>query len=203
MRYKELLKENNELDIDQAIAYIKANCSDAINAFKKVQYVLARGFPSNQRSPTGIIQGYPRPDRRPLDSTLEAQILVDDLLSAAGFKALRSNSLFCAPRYYISVAPSNYIVFPNNGFKFTCSLDLNDMAYDFPLVDDNRIEYKETIRTLNFIIPEDFIEKYGFINNDFGKALTSGNEIYILGNYTAIKADKLGDPLVLLNKIYN
>jgi len=107
-------------------AYIEQNCDEFLKSAIAENKFLYRG---QNDAKSLIFVGYPRDNREPKDSNLDAQKLMDKYLKLKGFKALRSNSIFTSSDY---MQASNfgkvYAIFPKNGFTFTWSTKHDDIV---------------------------------------------------------------------------
>ena len=102
-------------------------CSESIAACREAGDFLYRGI-SLLNAEYDIFLGRPRKNRRATDTSIELQQEWDKLFTAAGFSALRSNSIFCAGGIDTAVSyGSAYIIFPINGFSFTWSPKIYDL----------------------------------------------------------------------------
>ena len=100
-------------------SYIEKNCGEFLSHLQSTQRFLFRG---QDESSSPVFVGYPRADRKPKDSSKDAQKLCDTYLKLEGFKALRSNSIFTTTdRGQASNYGRVYAIFPKDGFKFTWS----------------------------------------------------------------------------------
>ena len=109
-------------------SYIDKNCSDFLKVAKQTKKLLYRG---QDDASLPIFVGYPRADREPKDSNKAAQALADKYLTMMGFKALRSNSLFCTSNFGQADGYGNvYAIFPKNGFHYTWSTEHDDLVID-------------------------------------------------------------------------
>lgn len=108
-------------------SFIEKNCSEYLSAVKEANgKLLFRGQDDASHS---VFVAHPRADRKPRDSDPDAQQLIDKYLSALGFKALRSNSLFATSSVsQASEYGTPYAIFPKNGFKFTWSTKHKDLV---------------------------------------------------------------------------
>jgi len=110
--------------------FIIKNCSESLDAFQTAGAPLLRGL----HGVAGLVfVGQSRTDgsRRPVDVPIDIQRAFDKKLSAAGFTALRSNSIFCSSS--IAVAENYgvpYVIFPINGFTYAWSSLTEDFQDD-------------------------------------------------------------------------
>jgi hypothetical protein len=155
---------------------ILANCGDALAVMKQIDKSLYRGMSGLRVKP---FTGMPPVDRIPTTSDPKVQQAVDEILRAGGFNALRSNSIFCSSDIrQAKIYGHVFMILPYNGFDFTWSDTVHDL-YDTPLHDFIRDSKKK-------LDPEKFLKVHGYHNDDFEKALKSGNEIMIHGKYIAL-----------------
>lgn len=166
---------------------IKHDCSQIIQAYKASNACLYRG--TNQQGT--IFVRTPRVNRKPLDTPNSIHLLIDSELQQRGFKALRSNSLFCTSDSSEASSYGHvYAIFPKNGFDFTCwenSTDLfksindtlTDNGYeDFAIKADRKNVSRRSLNYLKKHIAE-LVDKANPINDDIIKAINTGHEIMI------------------------
>lgn len=159
--------------------YIKKNCSDILTIYQTIGKYLFRGVNGMPL----VFLANPRTDRKPRDSSMEFQVVIDNKLRTVGFKALRSNSIFCCGnQQYASKYGNNYIIFPRNGFNYTWSESLCDY---YQQAKDNKVVAHNTLP------PKEYVEKYKFKDTDIEKAIKSGHEIYINEPYVAISYPRM------------
>ena len=99
-------------------------CSDFIADMKAAQKFLYRGM----RSSGKVVYGKPYENRKTMDTSSVVQEKFDSLLKSAGFKALRSNSIFASASkgQAGNYGDGLYIIFPRNGYECTWSLTKHD-----------------------------------------------------------------------------
>lgn len=110
--------------------------------------------------------------------------IIDDKLKLSGFKALRSNSLFCIGDYTEAThfSKSNiYVIFPFDGFNLTWS---TESKYYFGIDPGYFSEYSND--ELDAIPPKEFISKFGLRNYSLSSAISSGHEVLIQGKFLAV-----------------
>ena len=99
--------------------FIERNCSEFIAQAQASRKFLYRG---ETRDLGEYSMGHSRENRRPRDTDIKVQQVVDQLLSRQGFKALRGNSIFTISdikqAYGYDLV---YVIFPLNGFDYTWS----------------------------------------------------------------------------------
>lgn len=127
--------ENEKKNVDnideqllKAASIIKRDCSIALKSMQVTNAFVFRGIKGAQPN---IFVGKPRDDRRSKDTNNDIQTGFDEMLSESGFKALRSNSIFCSGNY--SQADNYgkvYLIFPKDGFNFTWSPMFSDLFSD-------------------------------------------------------------------------
>lgn len=106
---------------------LDSDCSDFVKDMKKARLVLYRGT----RNDASVFEAHTMEDRRPKDSNAEVTELYDQMMSALGVKALRSNSIFTTTNYGFAANYGRdvYMIFPKNGFDFL-STDVKDLILD-------------------------------------------------------------------------
>lgn len=190
--------------------YIEKNCGEALKSIKEAQKLIFRGQDDASHP---VFVGYPRSDRVPKDSNLEAQKLLDTYLSTMGFKALRSNSIFTtSDMNQAGDFGDLYAIFPKDGFNFTWSPTVSDLVltsvsdvddssddtedlyygYDEWVDDINRDAYDAVDAINNYNAPHNEIEKRAKIirksadYKSFQKAIQSWADIDIEDNLAYI-----------------
>ena len=125
-----LEKEKNTLIVskfDEADAkyfsLIEKECSKFLVEVKKANKFLYRGMDNDHP----VVYGRSHEKRDPKDTSERTQKEIDKILSDAGFKALRSNSIFTTGDYGRAGGYGDvYIIFPRNGYNFTWSTKHKD-----------------------------------------------------------------------------
>lgn len=103
--------------------FIEEHCSEFLASVNAAHRFLYRGIKTYE-SPSEIFLGRSRNDRHPRDTDADIQLIADEYLTLRGFKALRSNSIFCAGEEQNALTYGDpYIIFPINGFDYTWSLE--------------------------------------------------------------------------------
>jgi hypothetical protein len=187
--------------IDRIIATLDKECGESLQAIKAAGSFLYRGIRvgGTTTSPTWkprILQGNSptifkassRTNRKPVDTPNQIQNMIDGALEATGFKALRSNSIFCSG--YKAAAMNYgipYLIFPLDGFDFTWSKAYADLYSD--IIED--LESNEEHRELFFYRfeydPGEWIFDIArYDNASLVTAIKSNHEIMIRGEYYAI-----------------
>lgn len=151
MRYSELFEATSAESI---VTAIKANCSDIVNMYKQTNVdprslngFLLRGVENKP----AIFKSESHQNRTPKDSIVELQNLVDDWLHYNGFKALRSNSIFCVGTWsHARTYGPTYIIFPVNGFDYTWFKGTYDLFVHFSAVLSKEIDKIAQKNNMNF-----------------------------------------------------
>lgn len=108
---------------------IETECSEALAAYQSVGKFLFRGFRDDV--PVAL-KGRPFDKRKPTDTNLKVHEFLSDMFIAAGFKATRSNSIFCSGNSSQAIGYGKlYLVFPKNGFAFNWSPKHEDFYSSF------------------------------------------------------------------------
>lgn len=127
MRLYNYLNESSE-KIDNMIEMIKENCKPFLNDVKK-QSRLDLLF-SGRGSSDVFIERKIRKDRKPLDTPLKLQNIVDDLFNKFYGVKPRSSSIFCYVDDLKTTAYGTpFIIFPIGSYKLLWSPEVNDL-YD-------------------------------------------------------------------------
>ena len=184
----------NDVDGMQEVLYlITANCTQSLHAMTKANNFLYRGSKS---APAEIFHGASRQDRTPLTSTKEFHNNINSALTLAGFKANRSNSIFCTGSMMDAVSYGGskniYLIFPIDGFNFTWSPKITDLyvdeyslwGQDYDSFDKRTIFYREPNAPVT--LQKEFLERTQYRDTDLDTAIRSGKEIMISGEYYAI-----------------
>ena len=160
---------------------IVPNCSESIAACKNGGRFMYRGFSSMQP----VVRGRSWDDREPVDSDQKLSRRFDKMLKALGFKALRSNSIFVTSSLKTaSYFGTSYIIFPINGFNYTYT-PYTDLALS-PQSEDDWMTDND---------PQVFYQEFHPKNKDLAVAISQGVEIYINGQYYALKYNVYGEYL--------
>ncbi len=186
---------------DSVVNLVETSCSDALKFYKTAKAVLWHGMKPFEKSADkvyfkelpDVFVSESRNNRPPRNSTVEIQNLVDEKLIAAGFEALRRNSLFVTSDVHTAFSyGSHYAIFPFDGFKFTWSETMHDL-FGYFMLSGNNIGKNDrlTISKLSNVTPKAFIAAYRFKNKDFLEAIKSEHEIYLKGKYVAIKFNRI------------
>jgi hypothetical protein len=114
---------------------LKKNASDALAAAKSTGF-LYRG--TKQKVPD-LFLGTPWLQRKPRDTKASDQKKIDELLTQAGYQALRSNSVFASGALaQAAVYGKVYMVFPFNEAKITWNTKYNDFWSD--IIDNRQLD---------------------------------------------------------------
>ena len=175
------IPSSNTAKISGVIDFIRTNCSDFLKTAVQTKKFLYRGIKNEKRE---IFMGYPRENRPSIEGeykTSQAKI-ADSYLQAAGFKALRSNSIFCNSGAFNAGGWGDvYLIFPVNGFSFgyskihTCCT-ASDYTFPFQQFDDDDFKGQA----------EFFVRKNDMINTDLKWAMNMGQDVWIHGPYIAM-----------------
>lgn len=160
---------------------IKPNCKEALRYCYRSGDLMFRGFNGTQP----IIRGRSFENRRPLSSDPVMTQEFDKRLAALGFKALRKNSIFVTSN---SIMASDfgkpYIIFPIDGFDYTYCVGHNDLnlgGHDMMITPNYDWLDTEDLRA--------FKDEFQPYNTHLEVALKKGYEIYIHGQYYALRHD--------------
>jgi hypothetical protein len=155
--------------------FMLKNCSQFLKVMKQVDYGrnLWHGW-GNKQVPD-IFLGKSIPDRKPRQASEKQQASLDEKLSQIGYKALRSNSLFCiGNRHSAEEFGTPYKIFPLNGFSFTA------IQYESTPWGKSKwwrpTDYSE-------MSLDDFRRMNKFNNSRLDLAINTGNEIWINGRF--------------------
>lgn len=108
---------------------IESECSDALQACRSVKKLIFRGYKDDVPA---AFKGKPFDKRKPTDTNVKTHEFLSDIFTAAGFKATRSNSIFCSGNSgQASGYGKIYIIFPKNGFAFNWSAKHKDLYSTF------------------------------------------------------------------------
>lgn len=108
---------------------IEKECGDFLNVVKTTKRFLYRGM----RGDEPVLLGYPHEKRLVKDTKEDIQELFDKMLMQAGFKALRSNSIFTTGNRIHARGFGDYVylIFPKDGYNFTWSPSHEDWIPNF------------------------------------------------------------------------
>lgn len=124
----ELAKRGINMDAYRYWVLIQKYCSDYVAAVRKSKKFLYRGVTSKGDQ---VFFNKARPDRKPKDTNELTQQSVDQVLKAAGFKALRGNSIFATSDSEQAEDYGRlYAVFPFNNANITWNMKYEDLWTD-------------------------------------------------------------------------
>jgi hypothetical protein len=185
-------------EMENAFEIVKNKCSQSLSAMAKAKKFMFRGIPMKGNDATPIMfHGRSRENRMPMSTNENISAILDDGLKASGFKAIRSNSIFCTSNEsFASYYGSLYYIFPVDGFAFTWNKNYQDFYVDYmygAFVKSKLSPEEKQEALMKFKIqaqyPE-FAASYGFTNKNLVKALETNHEIMVSGEYIALyKAD--------------
>jgi hypothetical protein len=113
------LNKQEQEKAEYVAEYIKKHCSDILDLYRSNGSVFYRGTKSPSYDSYAFVS-QSRQDRRPKDSGRNTTIYFDNVLSSAGFTALRSNSIFVTSKIGLADDYGDvFMVFPFNGFTYT------------------------------------------------------------------------------------
>jgi hypothetical protein len=112
----------------QICLFIEKHCQQFLKYSRQTKKFLYHG--SNYSKYSKYSLSNTRTNRTPKDTQVGVQKAVDEYLTLRGFKALRSNSLFCTSDQIITQDfGEDFIIFPIDGFNYTWSKH-SDWAID-------------------------------------------------------------------------
>lgn len=169
--------------LEEIIAKIATECSEAIEEMKGSGKFLYRGF---DNYPNSVFVAKTREDRKPLGTEPVLFDLANAAFTAAGFKATRKNSMSCT-----SVEKDTeqfgdaFYILPANGYGLLWSEKVRDFGTKFGLLLTPR---QATIMANKYKKnPIEFVKEFGFMNDNLYAALQEGHEISISGKYYAFE----------------
>jgi hypothetical protein len=170
--HKLLPGQHAPVDSDQlpnAIDFVKKNCQQYIKEVHKSKKFLYRGFGGGYAR-ADIFTGKPQDYRRPIgsqsDNTLDVKVAkkCNELLSAAGFTALRDNSLFCNP---IPGEASDwgkvYVMFFLDGYSFGYSrihTYTSALGYNYPTDTSESWGEKRSEDIINMPVTKEYVDQF-------------------------------------------
>lgn len=168
----------NDFTDDQILKIIKKRCPTICRAIKETKKFLYRGVLNIDKK---MIIGLTPINRRSIGVYKFISYDVDNQLKIHGFKARRSNSIFCTSDFDTTkIFGWAYYIFPIDPIDFTWSpiiYDLNLSKDKFPFWE--KYYHKE-------ISIEKLFEESKYTNTNFNTALESGHEIMIRGKYIGV-----------------
>lgn len=169
--------EIKPLQIDKEVlyTYIRKNCHEYLSKSKGT--MMYHGIWEDTNFLPSIYISHSPIGRMPVDLSPVEQTEIDRQLKVYGFKALRSNSIFCSGEPSVAAEyGSVYMIWPFDGFNFTWARNIDDA-----------IITKDKKGWLD----GDIVKRYNFDNTDLHAAISSGHEIYINGKYLAVSPEFL------------
>lgn len=135
MKVYQLFEDEYELNspkdknLDDLIQRIDNECSDMLAAYKKSKMVLFRGMNSSR----DIVETKIRPDRKPVEMSIDNHEALHNAFLEIGLKATRKNSIFCTTSAETASVwgDNTYIIFVKDGWTATIfSQFKKDYAFD-------------------------------------------------------------------------
>jgi len=181
--------------------FIQKNCSNILEVYEELNFKSALFRNLTRFDQEGVFVDVPevnafvsssRNNRAPKDTPERFQKLIDGYLKKEGFKALRSNSIFCtSSRSAISqYGPASFIIFPFNSTDYTWSEKTSDLFQTLWLqkepmpygANTNDEKYEKLLK----MGAKQFHWKYFFRKTRINQAIKKGHEVYIHGKYVAV-----------------
>ena len=162
---------------------IEKECSQFVSEMKKAKRLLFRGIDTTKHD---VFYGRPRVDRQPMDTNIEIQRKIDKLLLVAGFKALRSNSIFAtSDASQAEEYGEPYFIFPKNGYSFTWSSKHSDWVPDLQSLGMKTVDWTK----INYDVIEYFIDVLSDLDESFETYDYPENKVVIkkIKNYPNFK----------------
>lgn len=112
--YMTKLKDRPTAGESKAMEILERECSDWLEITRRYKKFLYRGM----RSDVSVFEGKSWQDRQVQTSNPELAKKFDEVMAAAGFQALKSNSIATTTDYHFAAnyGWNVYIIFPKNGF---------------------------------------------------------------------------------------
>lgn len=202
MRINEFAR-NLSLAEQKMVAYIKQNCGQILELYHTIP---ERMYRNAKMGNVGFFITNSPENRTPVDTPPNLQHDVDYALHEAGFRALRSNSIFVLGVPPLYKFGEQYIIFPEDNFEFTWSIEFMDFAnifYDFNLQPGKNINYEEImydedleptfgefLNDLLNLTPVEFAQAYKFRDDNLEEALASRCEIYVHGRHVGVAVNQ-------------
>ena len=179
------------------VSFIEAHCQEYLQMSKLAGGFLYRGIARNlNRAP--IFIGNSSDNRPPRNTAPNIQKIADEYLKIGGFKALRSNSVFCGNIDQASEYGDIYIIFPIDGFDFTWSMNHDDWVIsDVDIAPSLRDIYPELGIISPIVRRQTFDPKYEEFYSQLKRILKAIDEFALC----AYRCNP--DPIKLLKKIYS
>ena len=194
MKIIELFEEDetdHEAELQDAIKIIKRDCKPFLEQFEG--RFLFRGSNSfvTGKGPTKFFQKRSvRTDRKPMNTDDDIHKVTDDWFNEKFGIRGRSGAMFATGNFGEARAYGTvYCIFPIGDFKFVWS----------PVVKDLFVAGRD-INSAKDAVP--YLDKAGYRDTDFGKAIKSGKEIMIAcKEYYMLLAQTVGDRYQILNML--
>ena len=119
---------------------VKSECSDIMSVYESNNAkFIYRGAKSSQDA----YRGRPYEDRQAKDSNQQLSNALNAAFKQAGIQARRDNSIFTSGSYSqaSNYGYGVYIIFPKDGYAFSCSEKIKDFVFDFGKLHDHFIDY--------------------------------------------------------------
>lgn len=178
---------------DRIVKFILTHCKKILKIYEDSNWAWLYNGTKKYNSP--VFLGNLVKNREPRDTNSTVSLYIDKALQYVGFKALRSNSLFCISDKKTAASYGNiYIIFPLDGFSYTWCRIAADLTgkYDLSVVmlddaDPTNVLYgSEFVHNLMTMTSREFTQFYRFTDNAIIDAIDYGYEIYIHGKYIAV-----------------
>lgn len=211
---RDIQYENDMVAIKKITSYIEFSCSNILELYRSYGKYFYRGINIYvdgsihlDYKNSDIFFGKPPINRRPVDTPIWIQAQLDVQLKGAGFKALRSNSIFCiGDRTFAEGYGEPYMIFPVNGFDYSWCSSAVDLFKEFieanfkcgweELASQKEKQEADQFREdLYKMSSQEFVKYYGFKNTDLSHSLIQTHEVLIHGDYVAISG-RLGEEIV-------
>lgn len=117
--------------------FIKKHCGQILDIYRSTNKFLYRGMAHIDRD---ILLGKTPINRPSVDTPNGVHRQLNHVLRCAGFKALRSNCIFCtSERSCTKMYGNPYIIFPVDGFSYMWCKDSRDFLTTFHLIPTNNL----------------------------------------------------------------
>lgn len=177
-------------DIQKFILKVQKECSIAWNTYAKVGNALFRGVKG--AGPTTMFKGKTRIDRKSVDTPEEFNNLLDEALRVMGYKATRSNSIFCSPSLKTAdMYGKSFIIFPKNNASYTWSPTVRDLYAE--LNNANAHYVRSLLKSGDYYAIVNELEYRK--NTGLEEALQGETEVMVSGEYYACSLNDYYDDL--------
>lgn len=126
---------NEEMDDYSILDIIQTECSEILKIYQKVNRVLYRGLKdvdSKNKLSYNVYKITPRTDRKPKDTDLRNQEIIDELFYEKFGWRPRAEGVFVSPLRSLAGSYGELgVIFPVNGFKYIWSKQYSDLYSDF------------------------------------------------------------------------